>query len=126
MVFAEATMSDLLTALIVSAISILAATTALIVAGITYLKKKIEKKIEATDTTKATEEVKQVAVELRGQVSDVHEAINGNGLTGSVRRVEGSIRRVEEAVTRIEGNQKDHEEKDDIRFARIEKYIGGP
>lgn len=115
MLFAETTSADLYSAVFAAAITVIGALTLLAVAVVKHLTKKIE----ATDTTKATEEVKRQVNSVKNTVSAVYETVNGNGLTGSVRRVE-------EAVTRIIDNQKDHEEKDDIRFGRIEKYIGGP
>lgn len=109
------TQSEFLSVLFGSLIAIVVAATAVIVS---YLR-KLQKKVEATDTTALTAHVAQRVNAVSQKVSAVYETVNGNGLTGSIRRVEAAVERIEE-------NQKSHEVKDDERFGRIEKYMGMP
>ena len=115
MIFAETTLADFVSVLLASLIAIVIAATAVIVA---YLR-RLQKQVEATDTTALTAHVARNVNAVSQKVSAVYETVNGNGLTGSIRRVESAVERIEE-------NQKSHEAKDDDRFGRIEKYMGMP
>jgi hypothetical protein len=87
-----------------------------------------EQKKQAHDGAKAGAEAGAAAAvqPVAEKMDKVYEQVNGNGLTGAVKRLEAGQKRLETGVAEIKAEQKAHAGDDEGQFGEIRGVIGLP